>query len=87
MTGQGAVSPVGDARNSAPFREPLPHYVKADLPVPRPTRWTPALDARLMEAVANGSSFSAAGRLLGLNKDQACTRFAHIRRSMGSQAR
>jgi hypothetical protein len=64
----------------------LPHYVRADLAAPRSLHWTPLLDALLMDAISNGSTFSAAGRVCGMNKDQAAARVARLRHAMGWQA-
>jgi hypothetical protein len=64
----------------------IPHYVRADLPAPGKLQWSPLLDALLMDAIANGCTFSAAGRVCGMNKDQAAARFARLRKAMGWQA-
>lgn len=64
----------------------IPHYVRHDLPAPRALTWTPLLDALLMDTIANGCTFAAAGRVCGMNKDQAAARFARLRRAMGWQA-
>jgi hypothetical protein len=64
----------------------IPRYVRDDLPAPAPTVWSELLDALLMDALSNGSSFSAAGRIVGVNKDQAAARFKRLRKNMGWQA-
>lgn len=64
----------------------IPRYVRDNLPAPEQTIWTELLDALLMDALSNGSSFSAAGRIVGVNKDQAAARFKRLRKIMGWQA-
>lgn len=75
-----------DERTQSPMRPRLPRYVLNDLPAPEPMDWDDLRDALLMEALSVGSSFSAAGRMAGVNKDQAAARFKRLRKNMGWQA-
>jgi hypothetical protein len=48
--------------------------------------WTADMDALLMDAIGEGSSFSRAGTILGITKDQAAKRFNRLAKRMGWQA-
>lgn len=48
--------------------------------------WTPDMDALLMDCIADGASFSRAGKQLGITKDQAAKRFNRLAKRMGAQA-
>lgn len=48
--------------------------------------WTPALDDRLMDLMADGISFAKAGELLGRTKAACISRFKRLAESMGAQA-
>lgn len=64
------------------------------LEVPRVTRiggaprleWTDALDARLMDLMADGYSFTQIGRMMGIAPSSVGGRFKRLRMAMGEQA-
>ena len=49
--------------------------------------WTHQDDADLMESIANGMTFEAAGRQIGRDKNAAIGRFNRMKKQMGEQAR
>lgn len=49
--------------------------------------WTPLKDDLLMETMANGATFVRAGHAVGVNKDQAASRFKRLKERLGWQAR
>jgi hypothetical protein len=48
--------------------------------------WTARHDAALMEGMAQGLTFKEAGKLAGVTKEQACSRFYRLQELMGRQA-